>query len=148
MSSSLWEDIKKTVKDGVTIAAEKTEEYTKIGKIKVEILNIGRNIDKSFTELGRIVFDHFDRGNKENLSNQQKLLDLIQKIKDQKAVLKKKEAEIEKIKKEAAAKVEKKPAKKAGDTGLKTAGTVKDSGKTNVKKASVKKSSSRSTQKK
>ena len=148
MSSSLWEDIKKTVKDGVTIAAEKTEEYTKIGKIKVEILNIGRNIDKSFTELGRIVFDHFDRGNKENLSNQQKLLDLIQKIKDQKAVLKKKEAEIEKIKKEAAAKVEKKPAKKAGDTGLKTTGTVKDSGKTNVKKASVKKSSSRSTQKK
>ena len=59
--SPLWEDIKKKLKEGVTVAAEKTEEYTKIGKVKVEILNINRNIDKTFTNLGREVYTLIDQ---------------------------------------------------------------------------------------
>ena len=46
----LWEKVRKSVIDGVQIAAEKTEELTKLGKIKIEILNIKRKISKNFTE--------------------------------------------------------------------------------------------------
>ena len=33
--SSLWENIRKSIREGVQIAANKTEEMTRIGKFKV-----------------------------------------------------------------------------------------------------------------
>ncbi len=53
----LWENIKKSVEDGVKTAAEKTEEYTKLGKAKLDILAVKRKIGKNFTELGSIVYE-------------------------------------------------------------------------------------------
>jgi len=55
--TDLWQKIKKSVVEGVTAAAEKTEEYTKIGKVKIDILNIKRKISKSFTELGGVTYE-------------------------------------------------------------------------------------------
>ena len=101
MPSTLWEDIKRTVKQGVSVAAEKTEEYTKIGKIKVEILNVNRTIDKTYAEIGKEVFGLIDKGKKAEVVESEKVKKLVSKVKEQKALLKKKEAEIEAIKKEA-----------------------------------------------
>jgi len=101
MPSTLWEDIKRTVKQGVSVAAEKTEEYTKIGKIKVDILNINRTIDKTYTEMGKEVFGFIDKGKTAEIGNSDKIKKLVAKVKEQKVQLKKKEAEIEAIKKEA-----------------------------------------------
>lgn len=95
MGSSLWEDIKKTVKEGVSVAAEKTEEYTKIGKLKVEILNMKRNIDKTFTELGRETYTLLKGSKKGDLAKNEKLKNLLTRIDEQKAALKGKEAAIE-----------------------------------------------------
>ncbi|MCD6308728.1 MAG: hypothetical protein J7M24_07015 [Candidatus Latescibacteria bacterium] len=53
----LWGKIKKSVVDGVQTAAGKTEEYTRLGKAKLDILAVKRKISKSFTELGGIVYD-------------------------------------------------------------------------------------------
>lgn len=53
----LWDKIKKSVLDGVTTAAEKTEEYTKIGKAKLDILAVKHKITRQFTELGGLVYD-------------------------------------------------------------------------------------------
>ncbi len=55
--TDLWEDIQKTIREGVTTIAEKTEELTKIGRAKVEILNIKRQIERQFTELGGKVYN-------------------------------------------------------------------------------------------
>ena len=53
----LWENIKKTFKESVSTAAEKTEEYTKLGKAKLDILAVKRKISKNFTELGGLIYD-------------------------------------------------------------------------------------------
>jgi len=95
MGTSLWEDIKKTVKEGVSVAAEKTEEYTKIGKLKVEILTMKRNIDKTFTELGRETYTLLKGSKKGDLAKNEKLKKLLTRIDEQKAALKEKEAAIE-----------------------------------------------------
>ena len=100
MPSSLWEDIKKTVKDGVTVAAEKTEEYTKIGKLKVDILTTNRSIDKTFTELGRAVYDFAKGKKKGDVIKTENVKSLFKKIDELKAILQKKEEEIEAVKKE------------------------------------------------
>ena len=95
MGTSLWNDIKKTVKDGVSVAAEKTEEYTRIGKLKVEILTMKRNIDKTFTELGRETYTLLKGKKKTDLAKNEKLKKLLTRIDEQKAALKGKEAAIE-----------------------------------------------------
>ena len=106
MPSTLWEDIKKTVKEGVSVAAEKTEEYTKIGKVKVDILNIKRNIDKLYEDLGKEVYGLLSSGKKGDFSGNPKVDALFNKLKDQQAALKKKESEVESIKKDVAAKTQ------------------------------------------
>ncbi len=54
--ANLWDDIAKTIREGVDTVVEKTEELTKIGKIKIDILNIKRNVQKNFSELGGRVY--------------------------------------------------------------------------------------------
>lgn len=111
--SPLWKDIKKTLKEGVSIAAEKTEEYTKIGKVKVEILNVKRNIDKTFAELGQEAYDLIKKDKTSPLAQNDKIKKLTATIEDLKKSLKEKEAEIETIKKEAIKKGEKPKKKKS-----------------------------------
>jgi hypothetical protein len=61
--SKIWEDIRKSIKDlgkeaatktgeFTKIARDKAEEVTKIGKVKLEILQIKRDIDRYYSELG------------------------------------------------------------------------------------------------
>ncbi len=125
--SPLWEDIKKKLKEGVTVAAEKTEEYTKIGKVKVEILNINRNIDKTFTNLGREVYTLIDKKKGAEISKNKKVIELVTKIKDLKTSLAAKEAEIEAIKQEASSKgkeeSESSPAEQPKKTGTQKTST-------------------------
>ena len=54
---NLWGKIKKSVIEGASYAAEKTEELTKLGKIKIEILNVKRKISGQFSELGGITYE-------------------------------------------------------------------------------------------
>ena len=61
---TMWEKIKKGLKDGATLSMEKIEEYTKIGKLKVEELAAKRKITRNFIDIGERVFD-LAEGNKE-----------------------------------------------------------------------------------
>ncbi|MFC1694426.1 hypothetical protein ACFL1R_13095, partial [Candidatus Latescibacterota bacterium] len=54
---TLWEKVKKSVVEGVSVAAGKTEEYTKLGKAKLDFLAVKRKISKQFAELGGIIYD-------------------------------------------------------------------------------------------
>ncbi len=77
----LWEKIRKSVIDGVQVAAEKTEELTKLGKIKIEILNIKRKISKNFTELGSITYEAIKEGTAKEELKSDKINAIIEKIK-------------------------------------------------------------------
>ena len=97
---TLWEDVKKTVKEGFTVAVEKTEEYGKIGKVKVEILKLERDRDKAFKDLGNEVYGLIKK-NKASVSVQNdKIKKMVTKIDNLKKSIKTKENEIERIKKE------------------------------------------------
>ena len=54
---SFWDDISEKFKKSVSVLANKTDEYTKIGKIKVDIISIKRDLDKVYNELGEKVYD-------------------------------------------------------------------------------------------
>ena len=58
----LWGKIKKSVTEGVTVAAEKTEELARLGKAKLDVLNTRRKITKKHGEMGSLVYTMLKAG--------------------------------------------------------------------------------------
>ncbi|MBN1980731.1 MAG: hypothetical protein JW795_04320 [Chitinivibrionales bacterium] len=52
-----WERIKKGLKDGAALSMEKIEEYTKIGKLKVEEYSAKRKIERNYVDIGERYFE-------------------------------------------------------------------------------------------
>ena len=98
--SSLCEDIRKTVKDGISVVTDRTDEYAKIGRIKVDIAGINHNISKLFSELGGRVYHIYSTEKQPRVLKDAEVADLLERIKAQEDKLRKNEAEIKRIKKE------------------------------------------------
>lgn len=96
--TKLWDDIAKTIRDGVGTVVEKTEELTKIGKIKVDILNIKRNVDKNFSELGGRVYHLIVEDNKTQISGDKEVKEIIECVKILENELNEKKSELRNIK--------------------------------------------------
>jgi hypothetical protein len=54
---NMWEKIKKGLKEGAAISVEKIEEYTKIGKLKIDEMAAKRKIEHNFMDIGERFFD-------------------------------------------------------------------------------------------
>jgi len=87
------------IRDGLELVVDKTEEYSKIGKLKVDIFGLKRNIEKQFTELGGHVYELIT-SNKTAIHNNEETKKIVEEISKLEQQLKEKEAEIEKVKEE------------------------------------------------
>jgi len=103
----LWEKIKKSVIDGMTTAAEKTEEYTKIGKAKLDVLAVKRKISKNFAELGGLVYDAVKEKKDEEVLKSEEFKNLIKTLKELDRELEEKETALEELTKKEEAEKEK-----------------------------------------
>ncbi len=104
---NLWGKIKKSVMEGVSAAAEKTEEYTKIGKSKLDILAVKRKISKNFSELGGIVYDAVKEKNADKVLKSPEVKKLIDSLDELEKELSGKEKKLEDITKKEDSKEEK-----------------------------------------
>jgi hypothetical protein len=59
---SAWEKIKKGVREGAAISIEKIEEYSKIGKLKVEEFATKKKIERNFVDIGERLFELVEDG--------------------------------------------------------------------------------------
>ena len=105
--ASLWDDIAKTIREGVDTVVGKTEEYTRIGKIKIDIINIKRNVEKNFSELGGRVYHLMVEKSKTQIAADKEVKKIIDSIKLLEKELQAKKDELAKVGKKA-------PAEKAG----------------------------------
>ena len=96
--ANLWDDIARTIRDGLDTVVEKTEELTKMGKIKVDIINIKRNVDKNFSELGGKVYHLIVEENKTKVTDQKDIQDIIDSVKILEKELEEKNLALKKIK--------------------------------------------------
>ncbi|RMF66201.1 MAG: hypothetical protein D6743_06775 [Calditrichaeota bacterium] len=139
--ANLWDDIAKTIREGVDAVVEKTEELTKMGRIKVDILNIKRNIEKSFTELGGKVYHLLAEKNQTTVAEDKAVKEIIECIKLLEKELEAKNAELQAVRKkesEAAASKAKAAAPAAAKAG-KPKKTTASKGTTSAKKTAPKK---------
>jgi hypothetical protein len=108
--STLWEDVKKSLGEWFSKAADKAgeitreaadkaEEMTKLGKVKLEIFQLKRDIERDFCDLGGEVFHLVAEEKTTQVEQNQKVISLIAKIKGLEAEMKKKDREYQQIKK-------------------------------------------------
>ncbi len=109
--TNLWKEIKDNVKEWGAVAIEKAEEvsklavektgdFTKISKIKLDIRQTQKDIDNTFEDLGRYVYMQVKDKNVTSFKTNTEFLDTINKLDNFKTKIKNFENEIEKIKRE------------------------------------------------
>ncbi len=59
---NVWGKIKKNFKDGAALSIEKIEEYSKIGKLKIEEYAAKKKIERNCVDIGERVFDLSESG--------------------------------------------------------------------------------------
>ncbi len=104
----LWSKVKKNLVEWYETAYDKTDEYARIGKKKVEITGLNRSIEKHFSEMGGRVYDLIvEQGHRGNKTSDDVVVKrIVAEVKELESHLKKKEEEIDRIKDD------KKPGKK------------------------------------
>ncbi|HMD68011.1 MAG TPA: hypothetical protein VKF42_03965 [Chitinivibrionales bacterium] len=66
---NMWEKIKKNFKEGAAVSIEKIEEYSKIGKLKIEEFAAKKKIEKNCVDIGERVFDLMESGKASDVAN-------------------------------------------------------------------------------
>jgi len=92
-----WEDVRKSINEFFATAAEKTDEFIKVGKRKISITEIKRNITSHYAELGGRVYHLIRRGEAAGIASDGEVESLVSRIQKLEDELKAKEIEIEEI---------------------------------------------------
>ena len=109
--SNLWKEIKENVKEWGAVAikkadevsklaVEKTGDFTKISKIKLDIRQTQKDIDKNFEDLGRYIYVQVKDKNVTSFKMNTEFNEAVKKLDDFKTKIKDFEKEIDNIKKE------------------------------------------------
>jgi len=92
-----WNKIKKSVSVGYQNLTEKTNEMTQIGRLKIEMIAVKRDIEKAFIELGGQVYHNLKRKPKDDLRSDQRIKNLVKDIESLELKLKTLENKIEQV---------------------------------------------------
>ena len=109
--NKLWDDLKDNMKEwGVSavekaeeisrVAVAKGEEFTKISKLKFDILQLHKEKNKVYEKLGELVFKKTNESNVSNFTGDVEYFSLIEKINKYSIEISEKDEEIITIKKE------------------------------------------------
>ncbi len=96
----LWDEVKNAIVEGYVYASDKAEEMTQIGRAKVEILKLNRQIARVMGDMGGRVFEMFERGEQTAVPGDESLESSVAKIHAFRQDISKWEKEIQKAKAE------------------------------------------------
>ena len=108
--NKLWDDLKDNMKEWGASAVEKAEEisrvavakgeeFTKISKIKIDIMQLEKEVSKYFEKLGKLVHRYARDDNMVNFTGNTEFFDIIKQIDDKKIQIDLKNNNIADIKK-------------------------------------------------
>jgi prefoldin subunit 5 len=78
--STFWESLIKNLQQGIQTVSEKTDELTKIGRLKIEVIAVKRDIEKLFVELGGRVYDILQNQKKVTISKDDEIKKLVGRV--------------------------------------------------------------------
>lgn len=96
--SKNWDEVRSSIQEFFSAAAEKTDEFIKVGKRKLSMAEIKRSITSQYAELGGRVFHLIRQGEAGTIGSDEEVEMLVSRIHKLEDDLKAKEMEIEEIK--------------------------------------------------
>jgi len=96
----LWDDVKNAIVDGYVYASDKAEEMSQIGRAKVEILKLNRQIARLMGDMGGRVFEMFESSEQAAIPGDESLAEAVEKIRVSRQDISKWEKEIKQAKAE------------------------------------------------
>lgn len=102
-SNSFWDRLRKNVSEGFRVAADRTDELARVGKLKLDILSLKRKLNHEFSEIGRAFYTHItkhkkkDWGSVKDFSEQTAVSEMTQKATTLLESIKKVESDIAEI---------------------------------------------------
>ena len=94
---SLFEDMRDGVKDGVSLIVKKTEEWTKKGKLNIDLIGIRREIEQLFSELGGRTFELITKESGADIAADSEVSQYVQRLKELETRLEAKKMEIARV---------------------------------------------------
>ena len=113
---SLWDDVKTNLVEWYTVAADKTSEIAKIQSRRYDKFGLSRDIERQFSELGSLIYNGLQEGRDDVLGDPE-VGTLVERIRGLEADLRRKEEEIDRIRREHAERKATGRAAAAGGTG-------------------------------
>ncbi len=101
---NLFDEVVATVKDGLNRLAQKTDQLTQIGRIKLDIVSIKRDIEKQFSELGGRVYELWAEKAADNPLEDEQVKNYLSKVEELHKQLEAKKEELEKVSQQEAEK--------------------------------------------
>lgn len=95
---TLLEKIKKGLINGFHTASDITSEYTKIGRIKIDIVGIKKEIEEKMLELGGRIYENYTNTKSINFENKEQIIKILGDIAELEKELKKSEIKLNEIK--------------------------------------------------
>lgn len=92
-----WEKIKKGMSEGFQNLSAKTGEMTQIGRLKIEIIAVKRDIEKAFIELGGRVYHNLEEKHEDDILSDHRIKKLVKDIKALELRLRTLEEKIEQV---------------------------------------------------
>ena len=92
-----WNKIKKLMSDGYLNLSEKTGEMTQIGRLKIEMIALKRDIEKAFIELGGRVYHGLEEKHEDDILADLRIKKLVKGIKSLELKLKSLEKKVEQV---------------------------------------------------
>jgi len=96
---TLLEKIRKGLITGFQTASDITSEYAKIGRIKIDIIGIKKEIEDKMLELGGRVYENYKDSKSINFENKEHIIKIINDIETLEQELKRSEDKLQEIKK-------------------------------------------------
>ncbi len=94
----LWDEVKNAIVDGYVYASDKAEEVTQIGRAKVEILKLNRQIARLMGDMGGRVFEMFESDEQAAIPGDESLIGSVETIRGLRQDISKWEEEIKQAK--------------------------------------------------
>ncbi len=94
----LWDEVKNAIVDGYVYASDKAEEVTQIGRAKVEILKLNRQIARLMGDMGGRVFEMFESDEQAAIPGDESLSGSVETIRGFRQGISKWEEEIKQAK--------------------------------------------------
>lgn len=101
-----WVKMKNGIKDGAAFSATKIEQYSKIGKLKIEQFGLKKKVEGLQADLGVRLYDLIKEGKGATAEEDIAVISFIEKIDEHEAEIEKLTVEIEAIREETAEKQE------------------------------------------